>query len=544
MARTKEIKDISDQLRHADQLKLRFFTNISHEFRTPLTLILGPLSQLMEAPDVPNQQKSTLHIISKNANRLLDLVNQLLDIRKVDNNSYPLKVCKGNLLSAVTEVAERFRLQAENKSITFSVTGNRNEVPMWFDHEIIEKVMYNLLSNAFKFTAKDDKIEISISYHDAIAKLVVHDTGVGIEDDKLSLIFDRFFQSNTADSTVQSSGIGLALVKELVELHHGQITVKSNAQKSAGTTGTTFTVSLPVSEDKYLEHEKVITYNAPRVLVTDVDDTELDYRSSSSPIPQNNTIKVLIVEDHADLRHFLEGCLIQDFQVEIAENGEIGWEKTLTFTPDLILSDVMMPVLSGIELLQRIKEHELTSHIPIILLTAKTSIDSQIEGLTHGADDYIGKPFHQEVLIARIKNLIKSRVALRNHFFGKFDAIKNLNEDLSIDDKFLQRAVEIVLHNMSDINFDNPSFVKAMGMSRTKLYTKIKDLTGLTVSEFIRNTRLKYATELLKDPNKSVSEVCYASGFKYPSYFTKCFQDAFDMSPKEYQRQNRITANA
>ncbi len=539
------IENMAAQLQEATTNKLRFFTNISHEFKTPLTLILGPLEQLL-AKENDSAKKDYLSIINRNAKRLFNLINQLIDLRRIDQSKLHLQLSKNDIVEHCENIVSLFSNLSKESDIELTFKPEVKKTMHWFDADKLEKILYNLISNAFKFTASKGKIQLVIRQsdrreridetHTGFVEISLSDTGKGIESERIDKLFDRFYHIESPKTTkYEGTGIGLSYVKELVEIHKGKIEVKSSVGK-----GTTFTILLPDSKDvfgadDFLEKASRTNFsyskNALNVEfnVSAEKDTEI--------VKKQDKELILIVDDNKDLRDFLCNELKKQYQIIRAENGESAINKTRKYLPDLVICDVMMPIMNGLEYAQKIKTEMLTSHIPVILLTAKTEEQHKIKGFEQGADDYITKPFHIDTLKARIKNLITSRKQLRESFGASAD--QNLVSDKlsyqSMDRKFLEKAIKVIEKNFANPEFDNKMFAAEMFMGKSQLYAKLKALTNQTAHEFIKTVRLKKASELLKTTDYNISEIAYLTGFNSPVYFSKCFKDSFGISPSEHQ---------
>lgn len=548
----------AEQILEMDRLKSRFFANISHEFRTPLTLILSPLEKLLADQSENSRRKGLYEAMQRNARRLLYLVNQLLDLSKLEARRMKLDVHPGDIIEFMRKITASFASLAEARKINFQVQSPAGTMWTYFDEDKLEKVLNNLLSNAFKFTPPSGEVTISLrlkmppignSHPDQTnvqTEFSVRDSGPGIPAEQIDRIFDRFYQvDNSLTREQEGSGIGLALTRELVELHQGSISVYSEVGK-----GTQFVVLLPLElvHSNNLDAQKngaasrfeippgvhtegASNYTAPSSAAVE---TEADTNVS---IPL-----VLIVEDNEDLRYFLRQCLAEEtnfsYRVIEAANGQDGYEIAIAQIPDLIISDIMMPKIDGMQLCHMLKKDKRTDHIPIILLTAKASGESKIEGLETGADDYLTKPFQEHELLARVKNLIEGRRKLRERFSREVTLQPASIPMTSMDEKLLQHVMKIMEEHMSDSNFGVEAFGREAGMSRTQLHRKLKALTDQSPGDFIRMMRLKRAAELLNNHVGSIAEVAFMVGFTDPSYFTKCFQKQFGRTPSEYILQN------
>jgi len=562
------LKDIEKaKVEEVNQVKLRFFTNISHELRTPLTLILGPLERLLSTvkdPEVKNQ----LLTMRKSSGRLLNLVNELIDFRKMETGHMHLKVSRGDIIPFVSDIKSAFDELALRHKIQYTFKSNTSSFQAYFDLEKLDKIIYNLLSNAFKCTPDRGKIVVAIhitregennSPHseepdysfgiplkENFIEISVEDTGPGIASERIPHIFDRFYQVSGSEKTIRNiekhgSGIGLDLTKDLVLMHHGEVSVISKPGK-----GSTFIIRLPQGREHFSGEEiKDFHYAAPEIQKYKKSDINMDLEElvlSEKPVRESSGKRarptVLIVEDQSDLRSFIQDILTPDYEVFEAENGVQGCEIAYREIPDLIISDIMMPEMDGIQLCAELKNDESTNHIPIILLTAKSTVESKMEGFKTGADDYIPKPFSPDLLIVRLQNLISTRELLKEKFKRQF--LLQPREVLieSADDKFLVKALKIVEDHISDPVFDVKQFVREIGMSRSVLYRKLEAVTGQSANEFLRNIRLKRAAQLLSQNKMTVSEVSYEVGFNDPQYFSKCFSKQFGKTPSDYAAGN------
>ena len=540
-----------------DKMKSRFFANISHEFRTPLTLILGPTEKVLsESKD--NETKKQLSIVKRSANRLLGLINQLLDLSKLEAGKLELKASKTNIVTFIKGLTMSFESMAERKDITLKIKSSSDEIELYFDKEKMTNIMTNLLSNAFKFTPEGGQITVALSLipspsgrgmskgqGEGEVRITVLDTGVGISQEELSKLFDRFYQVDSSQTREhEGTGIGLALTKELVELHHGTISVDSKLGS-----WTEFTVTLPLGEkhlnDEEIVEEPVILSGAKNLTEPVIDDfIKTDSLSSFDKLrtPQNdNTLDedkniVLVVEDNSDVREFIKDALGNEFQIEEAQNGEQGVRKAEQVIPDLIISDVMMSKMDGNELTKRLKNDEKTSHIPIILLTAKSEQQSKLEGLETGADDYLTKPFDTKELRVRINNLISIRKKLQEKYSkGDFIPVKKIEgKKLSdLDERFMSKVMEVIESHISEEEFSIEEFDREIGMGRVQLYRKVKALTGKSPSRYIRSIRLNRAKNMIEEKKGNISEIAYSVGFSSPQYFTRCFKEEFGFPPSD-----------
>ncbi len=546
----------AEKLKEIDNLKSRFFANISHEFRTPLTLLIGPLERKMESgQDAEDLREARMML--RNSRKLLRLVNQLLDLSKLEAGNMVLEVRQGDIMSFLQILVSSFSSLADLKQIELKSYIPELRQLVYFDPENLEQVIYNLLSNAFKFTPKGGKITIEAKpiYNEAtnhngsgeneevdIILISVEDNGIGIPGHEVYHLFDRFYQVDSSDTREhEGSGIGLALTKELVELHGGFITVESDNAK-----GAKFSVSIPVNR-KYFKNSQISEKQIARGSNTEVPDEfdiiENDYfQDNVKPDPNaiefenlKNAPMILIVEDNADVRQFIKENLNLGYSFREASNGLDGLAMAVETIPDLIIADVMMPKMNGIELCNKVKVDERTSHIPVIMLTAKANLETKIEGLETGADDYITKPFNINELKARVNNLLEQRQKLRDRFERQVTLQPRDIVITNKDEAFLDKTIKIIEENISDPDFTVEVFQKQMGMSRMQLHRKLKALTEKSTSEFIRFIRMKRAAQLLEQEAGTVSEIAYEVGFSDPSYFTKCFRVQYGVSPSEFK---------
>lgn len=528
-----QAKAEADSIKDIDDIKSRFFANISHEFRTPLTLIHGPLQQIEEQAngkpqngiaEVPWRQIKTM---KRQAARLLELVNQLLDLSKLDSGKMKLQVIKGDVIQLLKVLASSFESMAERKQIHYHIHLPEHTAITFFDKDKLEKIVTNLLVNAFKYTPEQGSVSFNAEIDETKLRLFIDDSGPGISKKELDKIFDRFYQVEGTED--KGSGIGLALVKELVSLNRGQISVSSEPGK-----GTRFKVSLPVSKNAFDEKEIVYgEWRDSRIQNNKLSEEESENANALHSIRQSQLPLVLIVEDNKDMRHFIYEIIAEHYQVIEAVNGKEGLEKSLAEIPDVIISDVMMPVLDGFKMTDKLKKHERTSHIPIILLTAKAGQQHKLEGLETGADDYLTKPFDSKELLSRIENLIHQRKLLRKKFAGEIILKPSEIAVNSADEKFLTNMMQVIEKNMGEEDFGVEELAREVAMSRSQLHRKLIALTNQAPSEVLRNTRLLRAKELLQKKFATPSEVAYKVGFNSHTYFSKCFKEEFGISPSE-----------
>jgi signal transduction histidine kinase/ligand-binding sensor domain-containing protein/DNA-binding response OmpR family regulator len=513
------------RMHELDTLKIRFFTNVSHEFRTPLSLIITPLEKIIRQTTEGNL-KGQLELMQRNARRLLNLVNQLLDFRKMEVQEIKLHTAEGDIVGFVQELTGSFSDLSDKKHIRLAFQSNVQELKMLYDTDKIEKILFNLLSNAFKFTPEQGSISVSVNYQEAAAQLeiAVKDNGIGIPLEKQDHIFERFFQHEVPTSMVnQGSGIGLSITREFVKMHGGSISVDSAPEM-----GSCFTVLLPV---------KTTTTVVPGA----VQETIRNNTAVAPATPVNTSSKkpvVLLVEDNEDFRFYLKDNLGQYFQIIEAENGLAAWKLLQHTLPHLIVSDISMPEMDGLELCKKVRSQQRTAHLHIVLLTARAEEAQQLEALETGASDYITKPFNFEVLLSRLKNIISQQSSLRKTFQQHIDAHPSEVAISSADEQFIQQALEIVEKNISNPDFSVEELSRALFMSRVSVYKKILALTGRSPIEFIRSIRLKRAARLLEKSQLTVAEVAYEVGFNNPKYFTKYFKMEYNVLPSLYKAES------
>jgi signal transduction histidine kinase/CheY-like chemotaxis protein/AraC-like DNA-binding protein len=523
----------SERQHEFDQLKIKFLTNLSHEFRTPISLIVGPTEKLLgqENSDAKRRQ---LTLVKRNARRLLNLVNHLLDFRKLEANELKLYLTEGDLVSFVKDIVDSFMDISESKNIRFSFFSSLDHLYMSFDKDKLERILFNLLSNAFKFTDKNGEVVLKIERGlDSNVKITVSDTGVGIAPAIREKIFERFFQDNSNTGVLnQGSGIGLSITKEFVRLHGGSIELESVPGK-----GSVFTVLLPYAENtgRFVSHEQPVE-QGNNVLVE-----ESAKQSENIPGPEKST--VLLVEDNEDFRSYLKENLEAWYKIAEASDGKEGWQKVLSMHPQVVVSDISMPYMDGIALCQKIKSDKRTSHIPVILLTALTGESNHLKGLRTGAVDYLTKPFNFEILNIKIRNLL----GLNQNFkstYTRHIKIDTPDAVVQSDDEKLMLTITRYIED----NIDNPELTveelsKHVFMSRGSLYSKIVALTGETPVEFIRSFRLNKAAELLEHSDMKIAQIGYAVGFTTPNYFTRAFKAKFNISPSDYYKLKSRSSN-
>ena len=526
-----EIASQAEQLKEMDQIKSRFFANISHEFKTPLTLIMGPAEKLLGLKVQPFKTYS--EYVMANAQRLMKLINQLMDVSKLDSGKLSLQANPGNLTTFLSQVFHSFELLAQQKEVQMELQISPEDILCDFDEDKIEKIFFNLLSNALKFTPAQGKVTFSLEQLEDQLKIVVSDNGAGIPADQLPFIFERFYQADDSGTRAyEGTGIGLALVKELVELHQGSIEVASELHE-----GTTFTVQLPLVQTSAHHSSTNTSTNsiAPEITgITPKEPTPI----TEEVAPEKNT--VLIVEDNVEICAFIASELKPFYEVLLAKNGEEGRELALENVPDLMISDVMMPKVDGFEMIKMLRASEVTNHIPVIILSAKSDFESKIAGLETGGDDYLTKPFSAKELLLRVKNRLERRDRLREAFAQQVampGVVAPIPKPLrpSPEEAFLKKVTEIVEQNIDDLAFDIPRFCQEIGMSHSNLFRKIKALTDMSIVQFIRTIRLKKAAALLKETEDKIENIALQVGFNDASYFNKCFKKQFGVNPAKYR---------
>jgi signal transduction histidine kinase/DNA-binding response OmpR family regulator len=533
-------KKHTEDVEELNQSKLRFFTNISHEFRTPLTLIIGEIELLMQSRSfTPSMYKMILGIY-KSCNQLQDLITELLDFRKQEQGHMKIKVAPHNIVSFLYENYLLFDEYAAGKQINIIFNKAEDDIEVWFDQRQMQKVINNLLSNAMKHTRPNDSISITVSKEDKEVKIMVSDSGEGIDAKEIERIFDRFYQTERLDSlnTGAGTGIGLALTKGIIELHHGSIEVESELGK-----GTSFIISLPLGKAHFREDQIAAESNNVQQISID----KKEELTVEEPIEIDEEIKarikdarILIVEDDESIRHMLDSIFKAYYQTTLAVDGEDAWEKIQEEEPDIILSDVVMPRMSGTELCRKIKGEFNTCHIPVVLLTARTAVEHTVEGLKLGADDYITKPFNVNILISRCNNLVNSRRILQEKFSKQPQMSAQMLATNPIDKKMLDQATAIIEQHLDDPEFNVNIFAREMGLARTNLFAKLKAITGQTPNDFIQTIRLHRGALLLRNnPELNVTEISDQIGFSSSRYFSKCFKEIYHVSPLAYRNDTK-----
>ena len=528
----------ADKLREVDKMKSSFFANISHEFRTPLTLILGPLEEGLSGASRNHQiplklEQNDARMMRRNANRLLELINQLLDLSRLEGGRLKLNVREGDLAQLFRAVAFSFESLATRKKVRYRIENQPEQIMGWFDADKVEKILANLLSNAFKFCRENGQVQVGLSLDNDLACIRVTDDGPGIPHGELDRIFDRFYQTAGQDESYGGTGIGLALVRELVNLHKGHIRVESEEGRGAG-----FTVRLPLEKEQY-DAGSIEDKNDPAVFRPAAAGEEEPAPAPKSALATLDVESVkpqlLIVEDHEEVRAFIRERLKDQYHILEACDGPQGCQSAIEHIPDLVITDLMMPGIDGVELAGRLKKHPNTAHIPIIMLTARADQEDKLKGLDTGAEAYLTKPFDAQELRIRVARLIEQRRKLANRY--QENALLNplVITVSSVDDRFLKGVRETIRNHLDDESFGVPELGDAMGMSRSQLHRKLKALTGFSPNELIRNIRLEHGKALLEKGAGNASEVAFMVGFSSLSYFSKCFSDYFGYPPSKVE---------
>lgn len=523
-------KNEAEKVKEMDKVKSRFFANISHEFRTPLTLMLGPLRQMEQGKMDEAGSRKYLKMMRQNGERLLHLINQLLDLSKLESGKMELQVAKTDITGLLKATVYSFNSMAEQKMVNYHTHFPEHEIVGWIDKDKFQKIVTNLLSNAFKFTPENGSVSVGVENGDKRIRITVQDSGTGIPKEQLDKIFDRFYQ---VEGTEGGSGIGLSLVKELVQLHKGQISVSSDWGR-----GTSFRLSIPVAREFYADEDIESFSTEQSVQPVAPVSSEAGFDEEAAQLSDASLPTVLVVEDNADLQSFIADTLKTDFNIIRAMNGKEGLDKAVELIPDLIVTDVMMPVMDGVTMTGLVKENESTSHIPVIVLTAKAASESRIEGLKTGADDYLIKPFDGDELKVRIRNLIDQRMKLRELFSQKVISITP--DKITVpaqENTFLEKVREAINENLDNEYFSVVELATAVHMSRSQLHRKLKALTGAGPNELIRNFRLERALDLLQNGAGNVTEVAFMTGFASPAYFSKCFSERYGFTPAEVKKK-------
>lgn len=518
-------------------IKLRFFTNISHELRTPLTLITGPVENILKTERLPESAKEQLHIVKSNADRMLRLINQILDFRKIQNKKMRLKIQPTRFDVFIKEICSNFSKEALDKNIDLRFVNNSGESVLWIDRDKTDMIFYNLLSNAMKFTPENKKIEVRI---DTVSpkkdiQVRVTDEGPGIPREKRNVLYERFTSANEIQTlgSQRGSGIGLNLVKELIDLHKGQIEVESETGK-----GTSFIVTLYAGKDHFGKDVDFIVEDDYQISESVSDKTGIyDFQNECTPSAKENPL-ILIVEDNDEMRTFLTKVLGKKYRTETAVDGLSGWEKARKSVPDLIITDLMMPGMDGIQLTEAIKKYDHTSHIPVILLTAKSADESRLAALKTGADDYITKPFSPVILLARVENMLEQRKRLQEQYRKNLLDMEPAEVEMASQDEiFMARLLNFMEKNIDNCDLTVDDIVSEMAYGRTVFFNKLKGLTGLAPIEFVRQVRIKRAAQLLKTGHYNISQITFMVGMSDSRYFSKCFKKVYGVTPSDYKKE-------
>ncbi len=524
-----ELAQKNKQLQDLDEMKSHFFTNISHELRTPLTIITGVSKQLMNK--IEGEPQEYLAMIKRNGDQLLDLINQILDLRKLESGGMPLNLIQANVYQLCKYLLDSFKFLAEQKNIQLHYLSDKKDLVMDHDQEKLTRILTNLISNAIKHTKPGGNVYLMLSQQGNGLKIRVKDTGRGITNDQLPFIFNRFYQAH--DNQRGGTGIGLSLVKELIALMEGEISVDSEIG-----VGSIFTISLPIgnnapkatSDDVKADIDQLIRVQASHAPNTDI----------QQPVVADESLqRLLIVEDHSDVIQYLVDCLSDQYQITVARNGQEGINQALVDIPDIIISDVMMPQKDGFELCDTLKQDPRTSHVPIVLLTAKANIESRIAGLSRGADAYLAKPFAEEELSVVLEQLLKQRAALKARY-ANLELTAELaadqsNYDFAAEDEFIKKAIDLVEKNLGDAQFTVTVFCRQMGMSYPVIHRKLAALVSKSPALFIRAIRLYQAKKMLSNPTKNITEIAYDVGFTDPKYFSRAFSEEFSAPPSAFR---------
>jgi signal transduction histidine kinase/AraC-like DNA-binding protein/CheY-like chemotaxis protein len=534
-----QLSVMSDKAEEAHRAKLNFFTNISHELRTPLTLILGPLDEIIASSKLHFSIKSQLEMVKKNTIRLLRLVNQLMDFRKIEESKMKLKASENNITDFVSEIINAFTETATNKKIMLRLDSKDPQLKVWFDVNMIDKVLFNILSNAFKYTGDLGVITIYIYADDGNKNVIINieDSGIGMSPETKEHAFDLFYQGN--DGSYKGTGLGLALSKELINLHHGDIKIKSEKWK-----GTSFEITIPLGKQHLQETELEkgkdsysLNYEDAKVYINELEEIKLQEEDGKNIGEKDHSI--LIIEDNDEIRQFLKIQLSKTYEIIEAENGTVGLSLAYEVVPDVIISDIMLPGKDGMLITDTLKNDVRTSHIPIVILSAKGSMENQIAGLKLKADAYIVKPFNMQYLEETVKGLLRNREALKGHYTSGLpnEYIKNAGSK-KIDRKFVSEFSAIIESNISNEDFGVNDICRELGISRVQLYRKVKALIGYNVNDYILNVKMQKAKYLLLNEDLSISEISYKVGFASQAYFSTVFKSKFGVTPKAF-KENR-----
>ena len=530
-----QLIELSKKAKEATDAKFNFFTNISHELRTPLTLILGPLEDVLSSPKLHFSVRTPIEMVKKNAIRLLRLVNQLMDFRKIEEGKMKIRASENNIIEFVREIANAFSGMAAKKHIAYRVDTTDKDLKVWFDVNMLDKILFNILSNAFKYTNDHGAITVTIRMDDDKKKVIITivDSGVGMTPETQEHAFDLFYQSN--EGKYKGTGIGLALSKELITLHQGSIKIKSEKWK-----GSTFEISLPLGkthlQESELEKEPVpyeLNYEDAKIYTNESEPLKQLTPEGSATVKQEQSI--LLIEDNPEIRMFLKAQLSRNYEIIEAENGNMGLNLAYEVVPDLIISDILLPGKDGMVITETLKNDIRTSHIPIIILTARGSMEQQIEGLKLNADAYIVKPFNVQYLEEQIRSLLKNRESLKGHYTSELLPDSSRNAPSKIERKFINEFSAIIESNISNEDFTVNDICTALGISRVQLYRKVKAVLGCNVNEYILNVRMQKAKYLLLNEDLSIAEVSYKVGFSSAAYFSTVMKSRLGVTPTEFR---------
>ncbi|MCQ6960754.1 substrate-binding domain-containing protein [Mucilaginibacter aquariorum] len=532
-----ELIDMSAKAEIATEAKLNFFTNISHEFRTPLTLMLGPIDDLIQNAKLNQDEFGNLKLAHKNILILMKLVNQLIDYRKIEYDKQMIHASPNNIIDLISEVIGNFKHIAHKRNIDLRLFTQEKECTIWFDLNMLDKVFFNLISNAFKFVSEGGRIYIHLHRYGNVVQIDVEDNGVGMSNEHATHIFEHFYQADTG--LAKGSGLGLALTKEIIHLHHGSITVKSVKWQS-----TVFTIKLPLGDEHLSKEEKFEQLIDPKSIseqavhyFAELDITPVSVPAEAFQHPKEHSI--LIVEDNHDLLQFLTAKLSERYEIFTATNGAAGINEAYESVPDLIISDVVLPELSGKVLAERLKSDIRTSHIPIILLTAQSSLEHQIAGMKTMADAYLTKPFNLPFLLETVTNLLNNRRILKDHYTSEIKTTERLPVSKTLDKKFINDFAGFIEQNLANEHLNVDDIAKAIGVSRIQLYRKVKALLGCNITDYIMNRRLKKAKYLLTNEDHTISMITYMVGFSTPNYFSTVFKAKYGCTPTEFRKQQK-----
>lgn len=531
----KKLVELSAKAKQATEAKLNFFTNMSHEFRTPLTLILSPLEELLRDEKIKGPALTDLKLIHKNTYRLLKLVNQLITYRKLEHEKMMIRVSENNVAEFLKEIIESFQHSARKQQIELRFHPGPAKIMAWFDVNMLDKVIFNLLSNALKFTAAGGRISVAVTETTNEICIAVSDNGAGLSESEAKQVFEHFYQADTASS--RGFGLGLSLSKELMLLHKGDLKLETEKSK-----GSTFSLHLQKGNLHFLPEallseapQQSELYENAKIYTTVLDEPRTE--KPTETVTEIKAQSILVIEDNPDLLAYLERKLKEEFEVFTAHSSEMGLKIAYEQVPDLILSDIVLPGISGRNLIKTLKSDLRTSHIPAVLLTAQGSIEQQIQGLEHQADAYIIKPFNYEHLLATVRNLLKTRELLKSHYSSDIGPLGKTQSSKNLDKKFLNDFAAIVEQNLGNERFSVEDISKAIGISRVQLYRKVKAMLDCSISDYILNRRLKKASYLLLNEQHSIAEITYMVGFSTPNYFATVFKARYGSTPTEYRKR-------